>query len=1344
MNIAVAQRPVSKITRTNGSTVINRLKKESPRVQGAESGMPAYLQSSPISGSNAMPVAQRLCDECETGLIGDSPQVQPKFTIGAPDDIYEKEADQVSERVQRLTDVGHPDIGSNTGIGLQRKLSEPISIRRQCNACGEKLDQPVIQRLCTECAAKEDESGGGTIQRKSKSREQLNRLSSVQRTIDAPGSGRSLSPDIRARSEAVLDSDLSGVRVHDGKRANQAANNIGARAFTYGNNIFLGEGQSSNDLGLMAHELTHTVQQGASPKSDNLPPQRVGSEQAGSLRLNRNSKTPDIQKLDWPDIDIPSPSDVWDAAESTYEAGTELASDAYDAGAEVAGDAYDAGAEVASDVYDAGAELAGNAYDAVAGIATEVWDTARAIASALGGSLSLSGGRLTIVAPPFRACPTVAMQITLPSVGVFIPLAGAAFPIAPNIAIYGALGVNLAITPEISAQLGPCQVHGLRLVIDPLRGNYSAVGRVSVTTAFGLGAEASAGLRGEVGAIVVLPTIPPIPLPIPGVGLEAGIAAQIRGTSIGTTDASIAASFTGSGFSGSLHAENDAGLALDMGLGAYGQLDVLGINLCRLYWPLAESHEETAMHYVVDAALNIGRSGFSAGLRISKASPIPFDTMPMEINREVLSDDCVLLDALCEIISRMNLMPSLNGGNWNGHPSPPWEGPLDIFPRDPSELESSFRSGAKCRGACGADCDTCSLPEDKVKCVPGESADGQPSHDLWVYPNYQICDSHQGCRDHDGCYDWCGSGGPGGIGPMLCRRLCDIECMCDYRPSQCINWVFGGAPHDRQMVFSDAPHIGGSCNIPCPPDLGDGWGGGESAEGGSGGANPNFGGGAGMGATATGGGNANNYSICLPTLELFGRLPWKSDVWSESIPDTTIWSQWIELPPPVFLASLDLKMQGYANAEASAGLGPATIDNVCFGVDLTGGLGNAKYLATGALSIEADFKAILGLGGKLCTNAAWLGILNVASGCVGIEATGTLSLRANLDAVLQARSAEMSCQGASPILESDLSFILDALLDFGMDATFRLSTIGDIELYSHRWNLVQAQWAEKWGNNLKLNKNPFGDPTIDLRSHRFTLGEIADLLLWLFSDDAEEAETDENETKAIREDPLTAATARTIPSINSQLDQPQHTPSSLTLVGGSSSVGVYMISRFITDQSDNGSETSPRVQPELYGYGKLPTSGDLGPGRGQSKSIQFIKGHLLNYHDGRGLGGFAITRNLYPITGLANARHNSRVEEDVKDLVYINKLAVMYEVQVANVDGPHEFNAFANVPNRPCMYQYINADFVCKYATYRLYSDDSVKMNDPVNVTIHEVFDLPGFVARMVEKDCPKGPTGTE
>lgn len=75
--------------------------------------------------------------------------------------------------------------------------------------------------------------------------------------------GRPLPRKIRRQVEESLGADFSAVRVHTDKNAEQTNQALGARAFTHGKDIFLGAQQSPHDVQLMAHELTHTIQQGA-------------------------------------------------------------------------------------------------------------------------------------------------------------------------------------------------------------------------------------------------------------------------------------------------------------------------------------------------------------------------------------------------------------------------------------------------------------------------------------------------------------------------------------------------------------------------------------------------------------------------------------------------------------------------------------------------------------------------------------------------------------------------------------------------------------------------------------------------------------------------------------------------------------------------------------------------------------------------------------------------------------------------------------------------------------------------------------------------------------------------
>ncbi|MDQ3855695.1 MAG: DUF4157 domain-containing protein, partial [Chloroflexota bacterium] len=81
----------------------------------------------------------------------------------------------------------------------------------------------------------------------------------------ARGGGQPLDGETRARMERAFAVDFSGVRVHTDAEANALNLAVSARAFTTGQDIFFREGEynpgSSGGRRLLAHELTHVVQQ---------------------------------------------------------------------------------------------------------------------------------------------------------------------------------------------------------------------------------------------------------------------------------------------------------------------------------------------------------------------------------------------------------------------------------------------------------------------------------------------------------------------------------------------------------------------------------------------------------------------------------------------------------------------------------------------------------------------------------------------------------------------------------------------------------------------------------------------------------------------------------------------------------------------------------------------------------------------------------------------------------------------------------------------------------------------------------------------------------------------------
>lgn len=83
----------------------------------------------------------------------------------------------------------------------------------------------------------------------------------ASRAVGGKGAGEPMQSSTRNSLESRMGVDLSSVRVHQDQAAQESSQAIQAKAFTHGNDIWLGPGESQSNLPLMAHEATHVVQQ---------------------------------------------------------------------------------------------------------------------------------------------------------------------------------------------------------------------------------------------------------------------------------------------------------------------------------------------------------------------------------------------------------------------------------------------------------------------------------------------------------------------------------------------------------------------------------------------------------------------------------------------------------------------------------------------------------------------------------------------------------------------------------------------------------------------------------------------------------------------------------------------------------------------------------------------------------------------------------------------------------------------------------------------------------------------------------------------------------------------------
>jgi hypothetical protein len=106
------------------------------------------------------------------------------------------------------------------------------------------------------------------------------------------GAGSPLLSSVRSHMESRFGASFGDVRVHAGASAAQDSAALGANAFTIGQHIYFGrdkfQPQSAGGQELIAHELTHTIQQGAAVQRDVVHRQQVDVAERVSPHVQRS------------------------------------------------------------------------------------------------------------------------------------------------------------------------------------------------------------------------------------------------------------------------------------------------------------------------------------------------------------------------------------------------------------------------------------------------------------------------------------------------------------------------------------------------------------------------------------------------------------------------------------------------------------------------------------------------------------------------------------------------------------------------------------------------------------------------------------------------------------------------------------------------------------------------------------------------------------------------------------------------------------------------------------------------------------------------------------------------
>ena len=221
---------------------------------------------------------------------GRSRPVQRAMNVSQPGDPSEMEADRVADSVMRMQDAPSPVSRSQATVSREGEEEEEVqaklldgaaggvqAISRQVEVAREGEEEEEVQTKRLDTASRDAVAREGAEEEEEVATKRVSRSESadVENGGDVShivkqglsGGGQPLDSASRAFFEPRLGHDLSSIRIHTGEQASSSAEQVNARAYAVGGDIAFKSGEynpgTSAGKHLLAHELTHTVQQGA-------------------------------------------------------------------------------------------------------------------------------------------------------------------------------------------------------------------------------------------------------------------------------------------------------------------------------------------------------------------------------------------------------------------------------------------------------------------------------------------------------------------------------------------------------------------------------------------------------------------------------------------------------------------------------------------------------------------------------------------------------------------------------------------------------------------------------------------------------------------------------------------------------------------------------------------------------------------------------------------------------------------------------------------------------------------------------------------------------------------------
>ncbi|SEW51350.1 eCIS core domain-containing protein [Chitinophaga arvensicola] len=226
-------------------------------------------QSAPAAASSKAPFFSGIQQKKESTFF------QTKLSVNTPGDAFEREADGVADKVVSSNSAAGPVVQKKDISSVQRLATSEAEEKLGTNDARMRRDKDIqtkleIQRKCASCEKEEE----GQVQKSEGAAGGSGGTASSQLSAQITGSsgkGSGMGAHTTHEMQQKFGVDFSHVNIHTGADAVQMNKELGAQAFTHKNDIYFNAGKYNPDTSkgkhLLAHELTHVVQQGAATKN---------------------------------------------------------------------------------------------------------------------------------------------------------------------------------------------------------------------------------------------------------------------------------------------------------------------------------------------------------------------------------------------------------------------------------------------------------------------------------------------------------------------------------------------------------------------------------------------------------------------------------------------------------------------------------------------------------------------------------------------------------------------------------------------------------------------------------------------------------------------------------------------------------------------------------------------------------------------------------------------------------------------------------------------------------------------------------------------------------------------